>query len=159
MATKKKAKRPAARRKRPARRAAAKRHSRQRPESVRARSLSVSLTVNDIAKSLSWYTDVLGFTTASKWEDGGSLQGAELKAGTTRVILNQDDWGKGRDRIKGLGLRLYFSTAQDLDQLAARIKAKGGALREEPHRTAWGSYSFALTDPDGFQLTFTQLER
>ncbi len=144
--------------KRPAKRAP-KKHTRQRPESVRARGLAASLTVNDLPKSLGWYTDILGFTQASKWEDGGTVRGAELKAGTTRLILNQDDWAKGRDRAKGLGMRLYFSTAQNLDTLAQRIKAKGGALDSEPQRMPWGSYSFSLTDPDGFRLTFTQVER
>lgn len=159
MAAKKKAARSAAKKKRPAKRAAPKRHTRQRPESVRARNLSLSLTVNDIARSLGWYSDTLGFTQASKWEDGGVLQGAELKAGSTRLILNQDDWAKGRDRQKGIGMGIYFSTAQNLDQLADRIKAKGGVLDRGPERTSWGSYSFSLTDPDGFKLTFTQLER
>ena len=159
MAAKKKAARPAARKRRAAKRAAAKRHTRQRPESVRARHVTVSLTVNDLARSLGWYTDTLGFTQASKWEDGGVLQGAELKAGSTRLILNQDDWSKGRDRQKGIGMSMYFSTAQNLDQLADRIKSNGGVLDRGPERTSWGSYSFGLTDPDGFKLTFTQMER
>lgn len=30
--------------------------------SLQARTLSVSLTVNDVAKSLAWYRDVVGFT-------------------------------------------------------------------------------------------------
>ncbi|HTR21294.1 MAG TPA: VOC family protein [Gemmatimonadales bacterium] len=161
MATKKKAKRSPARRKRPAarKRPAPKRHARHRPETFRARGVTVSLTVNDLPRSTAWYTNTLGFAQASKWEDGGVLQGVELKAGTTRVILNQDDWAKGRDRQKGLGMSLYFSTAQNLDHLAERIRTNGGTLDRGPERTSWGSYSFSLTDPDGFKLTFTQLER
>ena len=159
MATKKKTTRATARHKRPAKRAASKRPTRHRPETVRARGLTASLTVDDLPKSLAWYTDVLGFTQASKWEDGGMVRGAELKAGTTRIVLNQDDWAKGRDRVKGVGMRLYFSTAQNLDTVAERIKAKGGTLDSVPQRMPWGSYSFTITDPDGFRLTFTQVER
>ena len=34
--------------------------------------------------------------------------------------LSQDDWKKGRDRIKGVGFRLWIGTGQDLDAVAAR---------------------------------------
>ena len=53
-------------------------------------------TVNDLNRSIAWYTDVLGFTINDRWEQGGKLLGAELKAGPTTLWINQDDWKKGR---------------------------------------------------------------
>ena len=156
MATKRKPKRPAKRARRPASRAAPRRAKRHRPETARARMLTASLTVDTLTRSLAWYEGVLGFTVKDRWETNGVLQGVELAAGDTQVTLNQDDWAKGRDRVKGQGVRFYFSTVQDIDQLAADITARGGVLDYPPRAMPWGSRLFAITDPDGFKLSFVQ---
>jgi len=158
MATKtKRPKRPARRRtaQRPARPA---RPTRREPESLRLRSMAASLTVNDVPTSVAWYRDLLGFTVGERWEENGKLRGTQMKAGMCDLMLNQDDFAKGRDRAKGVGFRLWASTVQDIDAIAARFKARGGRLDFEPRRTPWGSYAFAITDPDGYKITFIQEE-
>jgi uncharacterized glyoxalase superfamily protein PhnB len=150
MARKKTAKRPA--KKRPAPRPPV----RQQPESLRIRSLAVSLTVNDLAKSIAWYRDVLRFTVGERWEDAGQLLGVQLKAGSCDLMLNQDDFAKGRERTKGDGLRIWLSTTQDIDALAAGITARGGRLDYAPQDMPGGDRAFAITDPDGFKLTVVQ---
>jgi uncharacterized glyoxalase superfamily protein PhnB len=115
-----------------------------------------SFTVNDLSRSIGWYEGVLGFTIADRWEMGGTLRGVELKAGAARLMIGQDDFAKGRDRKKGVGMRLYLETAQDLDRLATDITARGGALAAPPKMQAWGDKTFDVTDPDGFLLTFVQ---
>jgi len=126
---------------------------RQEPESLRFRSAAPSLTVNDIAKSLAWYRDVLGFTVKERWEQNGNLLGAELVAGGVTFYIGQDDWQKGRHRSKGVGFRVYCTTVQDIDALAGQIRARGGQLLEEPHDEEWGGRAFAVVDPDGFKIT------
>ena len=83
------------------------------------------------------------------------LRGATLRAGDTELGLSQDDWKKGRDRHKGVGVRFYMSTTQNIDQLAARAKKAGVALDSEPHDTEWGSRAFDVTEPSGFKLTIS----
>ena len=119
------------------------------------RSAGPSFTVDDIQKSLEWYRDVLGFAVGQRWEEGGKLFGVELTAGPVTFILNQDDWKKGRDRQKGVGFRLYCETDQDVDQLAARIKERGGRLAQEPADME-GMRSFTVEDPDGFTITIAK---
>lgn len=152
------ARKPAA--KRPAKRAvkSATRPLRQNPESLRLRSLAASLTVNDVTKSIAWYRDVLRFTPGERWEDGGKLLGIQLKAGVCDLMVSQDDFAKGRDRTKGDGVRLWFSTSQDIAAIAARIKASGITLDHEPREMPWGDYAFAITDPDGYKITLVQEE-
>jgi len=151
---KKKATRKAAK---PARRAAA--HTkRQEPETLRLRSMSASLTVADLDRSIAFYRDVVRFTMGERWEMDGKLQGVELRAGICDLMLNQDDFARGRDRAKGEGVRLWASTAQDIDEMADRIRAMGGALDYEPRETPWGAYAFALIDPDGYKITIIQEE-
>jgi uncharacterized glyoxalase superfamily protein PhnB len=76
-------------------------------------------------------------------------------AGGIEIGLNQDDWKKGRDRQKGIGVRLAITTttAGDVDALAARAKNAGIGLTVEPHDTEWNSRAFALKDPSGYLLT------
>jgi predicted enzyme related to lactoylglutathione lyase len=76
-----------------------------------------------------------------------------LKAGTCQIGLSQDDWAKGRDRQRGVAVRIWCTTAQDIDALAGRIKAAGGKLTQEPKDEPWGGRSISIDDPDGFHLT------
>lgn len=123
------------------------------PESLRLRSLMPSLTVNDLERSLRFYVDGLGFTLHERWEEEGKVLGAMLVAGSCHLGLSQDDWAKGRDRQKGVGFRVWTETAQDLDALAARMRAHG-VEPDGPKTESWGSRSLTVTDPDGFTITF-----
>lgn len=129
---------------------------RRQPETLRLRSLSPMFTATDLRRSIAFYRDVLGFVVGEEWRDNGELTGCEIRAGAITFMLNQDDFAKGRDRTKGVGHRLWCHTAQDLDRLAAEIKARGGNLDQEPQDMPWGDRAFMITDPDGFRLTFVQ---
>lgn len=129
---------------------------RQRPETLRLARAGMGYTVADIERSLAWYRDVLGCFVKERWEHEGRLMGAEMVAGAVTFYLGQDDWKKGRDRIKGQGCRLYCTTGQDLDALAASIKAKGWALEQEPTDQPWGWRDFSVVDPDGFKITIAR---
>ena len=136
---------------RPASKPAAAKKAQSKSTSLRA--ASPSFTVNDIERSLAWYRDVLGCSVAERWEDGGKLMGVEVTAGEVSFMLGQDDWKKGRDRVKGEGFRIYCTTTQDVDRLADGIKARGGTLLREPTDQPWGTRAFAIQDPDGFKIT------
>lgn len=131
---------------------AAPKSRRQHPESLRLRSISPTFTVNDLQRSLAWYRDGLGFFVSDRWEEGDRLKGVMLKAGACHIGLSQDDFSKGRDRPKGLGFRIWCETLQDVDAIAARLRAFGGKIVEEPS-DRWDSYSFTAEDPDGFKIT------
>ncbi len=95
----------------------------------------------------------LGFGVEERWEDNGVLEGVMLRAGEARIGLSQDDWKKGRDRKKGVGIRLFIDTTQDIDAIAKRAKAAGIKLDSEPHDTEWGTRAFEITEPSGFLVT------
>ena len=121
---------------------------------LHGKSVMPSLTVDNLQQSLDFFSG-LGFEIEDRWEDKGVLLGAMLKAGDTRLGLSQDDGKKGRDRVKGVGMRLYIETADDIDQVAARARAAGVTLTSEPHDTEWGSRAFEVMEPSGFALTIT----
>jgi len=133
------------------------RTQRKSPETLRLRSFTPSLTVNDLPTSISFYTDGLGFIVSERWADGDTLKGVMLKAGVSEFGLSQDDWKLGKDRPKGLGFRLWCETVQSVDAIAARVKAAGFKLIEEPtDHPEWRVRSIALDDPDGFHITIAQ---
>ena len=125
-----------------------------KPETLRLRSLEPSFTVSDLERSVRFYTDVLGFIVADQFkDDSGKLLGVMLKAGACKLGLSQDDWSKGRDRVRGGGVRVWCLTAQDVDQIATRIKGKGGQVVDGPTDESWGARSLSIDDPDGYHLT------
>jgi uncharacterized glyoxalase superfamily protein PhnB len=77
-----------------------------------------------------------------------------MRAGRTEIGLNQDDWKKGRDRTKGIGVRLSIATTREnVDALAKRARNAGITLKSDPHDTEWNSRAFEVIDPSGFLLT------
>ena len=128
---------------------------RVQPETFRARALMASLTVQDVAASVAWYRDVIGFVVDQVYEREGQLRAATLKAGAVRILLGQDNGAKGWDRVKGQGFSLQFVTAQSADALAERIRTRGGTLHTEPTDTQWGTRVLRVQDPDGFMLVIS----
>jgi uncharacterized glyoxalase superfamily protein PhnB len=129
--------------------------STQSPVKFTAQILGASLTVKELEKSLAWYCDVIGFTIDQKHERAGKLIAVSLKAGDVRILLGQDDGAKGFDRVKGEGFSLQFTTDQNVDEIAKRIKDHGGKLESEPADMPWGVRAFRFHDPDGFKLVMS----
>ena len=129
--------------------------TRAEPQSFRASTLTASLTVKDLEKSLAWYHEVVGFTIDRRHEREGKLTAVSLKAGDVRILIGQDNGAKGWDRVKGEGFSLMLTTGQNVDELARRIQELGGTLESEPADTPWGTRLFRLRDPDGFRLAIS----
>ena len=122
-------------------------------EAVQISAIVPTLTVDDLQKSITFY-EALGFAIDERWEEDGTLLGVMLRAGRTRIGLNQDDWKKGRGRTKGIGVRLSISTTTGhVDDMAKRARNAGITLKSEPHDTEWKSRAFEVSDPSGFLLT------
>jgi uncharacterized glyoxalase superfamily protein PhnB len=122
------------------------------PEPLHGDSLDASLTVTNLERSATWYATILGFTVDRRHERDGQLIAVSLKAGAVRLLLSQDDGAKGLNRAKGEALSLRITTRQDIDALAASIKAQGVTLDTDP-MSAHGYRIFRLHDPDGFRFT------
>jgi predicted enzyme related to lactoylglutathione lyase len=127
---------------------------RAQPESLRGRALQASLTVKDLKRSVAWYRDIVGFTVGKEYEHDGRLVAVRLVAGAVELLLTPDGGRKGADRVKGEGFSLSITTAQDIDELANRIKNSGGKLMAEP-ADAYGARTFRLQDPDGFKFVIS----
>ena len=121
---------------------------------LNGKGLMPSLTANSVPASLDFY-GALGFEVTDRYEENGVLQGVMLKAGAVQFGLSQDDGKKGADREKGVGLRLYIETADDIDALASRAQAAGATLAKAPYDTDWKTRAFDAVDPSGFAITIS----
>ena len=121
-------------------------------ETLQISEIVPSFTVDDLQKSITFY-EAFGFAVTDRWEDKGTLIGVMLRAGKSQIGLSQDDWKKGRDRQKGIGMRLFMGTTQNVDEIAARAKSAGITLKSEPHDTEWKTRAFEVVDPNGFIWT------
>ena len=121
-------------------------------EALQISAIIPNFTVDDLQKSITFY-EALGFSVDERWEEKGTLLGVMLRAGKSQVGLSQDDWKKGRDRKKGIGMRLFISTTQNVDEIAARARGAGITLKSEPHDTEEKTRAFEVSDPSGFLLT------
>ena len=128
---------------------------RAEPESLRGRTLSAALTVKELQKSVAWYRDVVGFTVDQEHERDGKTVAVSLKAGAVQMVLTQDDGARGMDRVKGAGMSLQITTAQNVDEIASRIRSSGEKLLREPTDMPWGARVFRFRDPDGFILVIS----
>jgi uncharacterized glyoxalase superfamily protein PhnB len=117
-----------------------------------ARAVVLSLTAKDLVQSIAWYRDVLGFTVDYTTDRDGKPNSAGIRSGASTIFLNQDNGGRGWERVKGEGFSVTFDTAQDVDALAARIKARGGMVTMEPADMPWGVRMVRFVDPDGYRL-------
>lgn len=127
--------------------------SRQRrePESFRARVMTPTLGVSDVQASMDWYRERLGFIVDRVYRSGEAIAGVLLKGGVAQLMLIPRAAGSAADAP----VALHFSTAQDIDALAARITAAGDALASEPADLPFGARAFRVRDPDGFLLTIS----
>jgi len=116
------------------------------------RAMLISLTTKDLLRSVAWYRDVLGFTVDNIRERDGKPAAASVRSGAAKIFLNQDDGGRGWERVKGEGFAITFDTAQDVDAIAARIRSSGWTLAMDPSDMPWGVRMLRVLDPDGYRL-------
>ena len=121
---------------------------------INATNLGCSITCKDLEASIRFYCDAIGLALGQTFENDGKVAGAVVVAGDVRIVLNQDDGKLGWDRIKGQGFYLQINVAgpADVDAAAARIRAAGGTLLNEPADQPWGARMFVFKDLDGFKL-------
>lgn len=110
------------------------------------------LWVTDMAASLRFYVDGVGFTRTRQWVNEGKLEWCWLELGGASLMLQEVKQALA-DKL-GAGMTLNF-ICQDALAIYRELKTRG--LNAERPFVGNGMWVTGLTDPDGYRLFFESL--
>ena len=123
------------------------------PNNIRFEGLT--LTVENVAKSVAFYGALLGF----KVEVNAAPAFALIRVGAGTIGLLSIDEAKREgvaitNSAQKRAIHIEFST-DDLDALYVDLKLKGVRFHQPPHDQSW-ERSMTAFDPDGYAVEFAQ---
>jgi catechol 2,3-dioxygenase-like lactoylglutathione lyase family enzyme len=124
-----------------------------------ARKLTPNLVVSDVARSVAFYRDVLGFAPGLSVPDRPPYVFASVTSGPVEIFFNSLDAAAAeypafKNRPIGGTLTLFIEV-DAIDALHESLKERVSIVM--PLERKWyGMTEFALSDPDGYLITFAQ---
>jgi hypothetical protein len=109
----------------------------------------------NIAESVLYYVEGLGFEMTKKWIDDGKLRWCWLELGGAALML-QEIKAEGHDSWLpegklGIGVSIFFICE---DALAIYRKVRSRGIQASTPFVGNGMWVTSLTDPDGYRLEF-----
>jgi len=118
---------------------------------VTIKAIIPQLRTTDIASSVRFYTETLGFTVEFNYQDfyvgirtGDQLVHLKLVDEKDPSIAYVDEGGH---------IHLYFET-DDVTAFAEQLKTRGVPMVQDVHETAWNTREFVINDDQGHTLYF-----
>lgn len=116
--------------------------------------------VKDVNETLKYYTTVLGFTLVDTNPEKGVLEWGFVKKGNVGLMFQQEASMKKEYKEltmyePGGALTLYVRV-QGIEEWYREIKDKVRVIKPL-NKTFYGAMEFALTDINGFILTFSEM--
>jgi uncharacterized glyoxalase superfamily protein PhnB len=121
--------------------------------------ITPNLIVRDVLRSVEFYRDVLGFELGMSVPDAPPFVFAGMKSGEVFIFLNdphaaEEELPLMAGRPIGGTLTLYIEVT-GIDALFDRLRSRAPVVMSI--RTQfYGMREFAITDPDGWVLTFAE---
>ena len=126
---------------------------------IEARNLTPLIEVFDMAMSVAFYRDRLGFRIVAQSSPGDSFGWGLLKMGSASLMLNTAyDAGERPPapdpaRIAAHGDTTLFVDCADVDAAYAYLRENGVDV-ERPVTRPYGMRQVSVRDPDGFRVCF-----
>ena len=127
------------------------------------RTIYINLRVADVRRSARFYREGLGFAVDAAMTDAsGEPVWATLRRGPARIMVETaaSFGGAPVDPLApiGGGVRCYIQLGadDDLDACFRLAVEHGATVVSEPADQCYGDRSFAVLDPDGYQLSLSQ---
>ena len=114
----------------------------------------IGLFVDDMAKMVRFYRDVLGFEIK---EGEDAINVYLIKDGTLFMLYGRNNFESMTSRkyeyLKGIcghfEIALYVDTFEEVDKRFAEVVAKGATPVLEPTTEPWGQRTCYIADPEG----------
>jgi uncharacterized glyoxalase superfamily protein PhnB len=123
--------------------------------------LTPNLIVADVQRSMDFYRDVLGFTIAQTVPDDGPFVFAIVQRGGVEVFFNAPEPARAEYPILAAreigGTLTLFMHVKGIREAYEQLKGRVTVVM--PLEKKWyGVTEFAITDPDGYVVTFAEVE-
>jgi lactoylglutathione lyase len=121
--------------------------------------LTPNLVVSDVAQSMAFYRDRLGFTVQDTVPDAAPYVFAIMESGGVQIYLNApepaiEEYPAMKGRPLG-GTFTMFIEVTGIERTYEELKAHMPIVR--PLETKWyGVAEFVVADPDGYLITFAE---
>ena len=100
----------------------------------------------DIRRSLSYYTDVLGFESKWEWDDPPTFGG--VSKNSVEIFFCKQAQGN-----PGTWISIMID---NVDEFYERVKDRDGKIISEPKNMEWGLREMLVEDPDGHKIRVGQ---
>jgi len=108
--------------------------------------------VSNIAQSIRFYVDGLGFTMTKQWVDGDQLRWCWLECGGAALMLQEFKQTECCSPVIGPGgVTVYFVCA---DALGIYHEVESRGLKVQQPFVGNGMWVTELVDPDGYRIAF-----
>ncbi|MBI2682099.1 MAG: VOC family protein [Acidobacteriales bacterium] len=119
-----------------------------------------NLVVSDVARSLAFYRDVLGFDPGFTVPDEAPYVFGSVTKGMVEIFFNDqkavaEDMPTLAGKPIGGTMTLYIET-EGVEALHDRLAAKGVRIVAPLKTQFYGMREFTITDPDGWLVMFAQ---
>jgi predicted enzyme related to lactoylglutathione lyase len=116
---------------------------------IRFNKSRVTLGVKDVAKSLRFYREALGFEVLHTMGEPASF--AILQAGSTGMALVKSE----RPAVAEFAC-VYFEL-DGVESLLSRCQSANAKIATPLTRQPWGNYDFVVEDPDGHKIALGEV--
>ena len=121
--------------------------------------LTPNLVVSDVARSMAFYRDVLGFQVTATVPDGAPYVFAVVQSGPVEIFLNAPEpavaeYPAFKDRAIGGTLTLFIEVA-GIEQAYESLEDRVSVVMPLEHKW-YGVTEFAFFDADGYVITFAE---
>lgn len=123
------------------------------------RKLTPNLLVADVSRSLAFYTDILGFSRGMTVPEQPPFVFASVTSGPVEIFFNDavatiEEYPALAGRSIGASATLFIEV-EGIEAFYAQLD--GRVTVAKPLHTQWyGMKEFAISDPDGYLLTFAE---